>query len=105
MNAASAAIAPSSPEWSCWGPIPATRSRACSDAVTTSADLSPATLNAFDAEVRLTPISRAASETSSQAVNVAPGSVSGAWISSASTQTPWSAQRSAIAASSPSVDT
>ena len=90
------------PKWPAWRAVPASRS-ACavvvSLAVTTCAHIRPATLNAFEAEVTAKPRSRAASLASRNGVKPAPGRVSGAWISSASTQAPWRAADSASAAS------
>ena len=82
-----------------------TTARAAGSAVTTSAAFSAARLNAFDADVTEMPQRRAASETSRNGVYVAPGKVSAAWISSASTQASRAAQRSAIASSSARVRT
>ena len=100
VKAASAAITPSSPAWSVSEGTRRIASRARSEAVTTSAALPAATLNAFDAEVSAMPRSRAASDTSSHGRGVAPSSTSAAQISSASTHAPCAWQMSAIRSSS-----
>ena len=99
-KAASAATTPSSPARSARSGRRATARRARSEAVTTSAALRPARLNAFDADVSAMPHARAVSDSSSHGVWLAPGRTSGAWISSASTQASCAAQRSAIRSSS-----
>jgi hypothetical protein len=56
---------------------------------TATAPLRPATLNALDAEASVTPCSAAAPPSETNGVCRAPGRVSEAWISSASTRTPY----------------
>ena len=98
-KAATEAIAPRWPQWVALnGSLPIT-SAAFSEAVTIWEQCRPATLNAFDAEQKAIPRSAAASETVRNGTCRAPGRASGAWISSASTQAPWRAAASAIAAS------
>jgi hypothetical protein len=66
---------------------------------TATAHFSPATLNAFDEEASVTPTA-APGANDTNGVCTAPGSVSGAWISSEITNTPYRAASAAIRARS-----
>ena len=96
-NAPSDAITPNSPEpnWTSSGIR--SRSGAPSGPVIASAALSPARFHAFDADTNTT--AGPASGSDRYGTNSTPGYVSGAWISSTSTRTPWRSASAAIDAS------
>ena len=105
MNAATVA---STPKWPVRqrmsGGKRLTSAAIAGDAVTTAAHLRPARLNALLADTTLTATS-AAPGTVSIGVNVAPGSTSGAWISSLTMVTPYRRASRTRAASSSRVCT
>ena len=72
---------------------------------TATAPLSPATLNALDAEASVTPCSAAAPPSETNGVCRTPGSVSEAWISSAITSTSYRSARAAIRPRSAALNT
>src|SRR5450755_935993 len=72
---------------------------------TATAPLRPPTLNALDAEASVTPCSAAAPPSETNGVCRAPGSVSGAWISSDTTRTPYCSASDAIRPRSAALNT
>ncbi len=88
-------------EWFIGSGTPRSSSCSAGSSVITNAQCRPAVLKAFDALVT----TRAVGSTVRYGTNVVPGRVSGPWISSAITRTPYDAVRSRSASSSPRVHT
>ena len=106
LHAASEASTPNSPApyWQEAGSWAGSRSPAAEPA-TATAPLRPATLNALDAEASVIPRSAAAPPSETYGVCRAPGRVSEAWISSATTSTPYCSASSPIRPRSAALNT